>query len=63
MIGKELKNPTLKPRNVYNMNETEVLLALLTSIVQGPVPIRQGAQLEQIPQAQSVIYVRASLAR
>ena len=32
VIGKELKNPTLKPRNVYNIDETGVLLAVLNSL-------------------------------
>src|SRR5580692_6829694 len=32
VIGKELKNPALKPRNVYNMDETGVLLAVLNSL-------------------------------
>ena len=32
MIGKELKNLALKPRNVYNMDETGVLLAVPNSL-------------------------------
>ena len=32
MIEKKLKNPALKPHNVYNMDETGVLLAVLNSL-------------------------------
>ena len=35
VIGKELKNPTIKLRNIYNMDktgETGVLLAVLNSL-------------------------------
>jgi hypothetical protein len=32
MIGKKLKNSVLKPRNIYNMDEKGVLLAVLNSL-------------------------------
>jgi hypothetical protein len=32
VIEKKLKNPALKPHNVYNMDETGVLLAVLNSL-------------------------------
>jgi hypothetical protein len=32
VIGKELKNLALKPCNVYNVDETGVLLAILNSL-------------------------------
>lgn len=32
MIGKELSNPTIIPENVYNMDETGVLLSVLGSL-------------------------------
>jgi hypothetical protein len=32
VIGEELRNPDLGPENVYNMDETGVILSMLTSI-------------------------------
>ena len=32
MIGKQLENPTILPRNVYNMDETGVMLSMLNSV-------------------------------
>lgn len=32
MIGKELSDPAIVPENVYNMDETGVLLSVLSSL-------------------------------
>ena len=32
LIGKELRNPIILEENLYNMNETEILLTLLNSL-------------------------------
>ena len=32
VVGKELQNPAILPENVYNMDETGIMLSMLNSV-------------------------------